>query len=386
MRRFFAVLWSLLWVALAAGLVWLSAQALPAWDTNAALMAMPDYDYLAQAEALRKAERFSEALLVVDAGLAASTDVATRNAFELERNQIQIFRDDWLRRLGDAGQGALTGTGDSVEALAGAVVADLFVFGDVRDLVIQGGRRLRGEETDEVIVALSAAGIVLTAIPTADFGTAVLKFARRVGALSEAFARRLVKLLGTAAEERNLAPVVEVAGDAASLARAVQPAAAVAILKHVDDPLVLKAAARVAQRPSGGFALWVGEKPALDLLQAGKPGEDLLLRAAAKGRGGVDFAARNLGLLTRAHPLIGIFKGLYKYNLPRLLANLLATRAPLVLGLFFGWLVYECLLLAHRIAGRRSPRPREPVTFRREPRTGAGAAQDRGDGRRDPVV
>lgn len=39
--------------------------------------------------------------------------------------------------------------GESVEALAGAVVADLFVFVDVRDLVIEAGKTLRGEDNDE---------------------------------------------------------------------------------------------------------------------------------------------------------------------------------------------------------------------------------------------
>lgn len=332
MRSLFAILASLLRVALAALLVWTCAQALPAWDARAAFAALADYDHLVEAERLRSTERYSEALLVVDAGLAAEPNPVLRTRLEDARAGIVAERDDFMRRLGDVGHGALTGTGDSVEALAGAVTADLFVFGDVRDLVIQGGRRLRGEDTDEVIVALSAAGLALTLAPAVDFGTAILKFARRAGALTEAFASRLLKLARGAVSERNAAPLAEVAGDVATLGRSARPAAAVAILKHVDDPLALRAAARVSQRPGGSFALWVGERPALQLAQQGAPGEAWLLRAARKGRAGVDYAAGNLRLLTRAHPLLGLIKGVYKGNLPRLFGEGLMQHAPALLG------------------------------------------------------
>ncbi|MDB5970762.1 MAG: hypothetical protein JWQ90_3212 [Hydrocarboniphaga sp.] len=349
MCNLIAIFASLLRIATAALLVWICVQALPAWDARAAFAALPDYDYRVEAERLRSAEQYSEALLVVDAGLNADPDPVMRERLDDARVGIVAERDAFIRRLSDVGQGALTGTGDSVEALAGAVAADLFVFGDVRDLVIQGGKGLRGEDTDEVIVALSAAGIALTFAPEIDFGTAVLKFARRAGALSEAFARRLLKLTRDAISERDMTPLADVAGDVATLGRQAQPAAAVAILKHIDDPEALRAAARVSQRPGGSFALWVGEKPALELAQQGAAGEALLLRAARKGRAGVDYAASHLRLLTRAHPLIGLIKGVYKGNVERLLGDWLMQQAPAVLGLLAGWLLFECWRFAHRV-------------------------------------
>ena len=358
MRSLFAILASLLRIAIAALLVWTCVQALPAWDARAAFAALPDYDYRTEAERLRTEEKYSEALLVTDAGLAAQADPAARARLEEARAGIIAERDDFMRRIGDVGQGALTGTGDSVEALAGAVTADLFVFGDVRDLVIQGGRRLRGEDTDEVIVALSAAGLALTLAPELDFGTAILKFARRAGALSESFARRLLKLTRDAIDQRNAAPLADVAGDVATLGRQARPAATIAILKHVDDPEALRAAARVSQKSGGSFALWVGERPALQLAQQGAEGEALLLRAARKGGAGVDYAAGNFRLLTRAHLLIGLIKSFYKGNLPQLFADWLMQQAPAVVGLLAGWLLFECWRFAHRVGlAMRGPKP-----------------------------
>jgi hypothetical protein len=369
MRHLLALPLSVLRIAIAALLVWTCVQAVPPWDARAAVDALPDYDYLVEAEKLRTAEKYSEALLVADAGLAADPDPVMRTRLEDSRAGIVAERDDFMRRLGDVGQGALTGTGDSVEALAGAVAADMFVFGDVRDLVIQGGRKIRGEDADEVIVALSAAGIALTLAPEIDFGTALLKFARRAGAITETFAKRLVKLTRDAISERNAAPLAEVAVNVATLGRQAQPAAAVRILRHVDDPDALRAAARVSTKEGGSFALWVGEKPALELAQQGAEGEAMLLRASRKGRAGVEYAANNLRLLTRAHPLIGLIKGFYKGNIPQLFADWLMQQAPAVLGLLFGWLIFECWLFAHRVGlAVRGPKPKVVVEEAPPPR------------------
>lgn len=361
MKAWFAILFSILRTLLAAALVWLCWQHVPAMNAQAQFAALPDYDYLVEAERLRAEERFSEALLVTEAGMATTADGFEQARLAELKTRIETERDDWMRRLGEVGQGALTGSGDSVEALTGAVTADLFVFGDVRDLVIQGARHLRGEQTDEVIVALSAAGVVLTAAPAVDFGAALLKFARKVGALSEAFARQVAKLAGDAARRRELGPLREVAEDAASLGRSARPAGAIAILAHVDDPAQLRAAARFARQPGGSFALWIGGKPALGLAQAGVDQERLLLRAARKGRAGIDYAARNGRLLLQPHPLLGILKGFYKGNLPELLMRLLGPQAVMLLGLLTGWLLFELALLAARLGRRRRARPVAPA-------------------------
>ena len=43
------------------------------------------------------------------------------------------------------------------------VTGDLFVFGDVRDVVREGWRGLRGEEVDKLVLGLAGTGIAVTA-------------------------------------------------------------------------------------------------------------------------------------------------------------------------------------------------------------------------------
>src|SRR4029079_6813716 len=93
--------------------------------------------------------------------------------------------------------------------LAGSALGDLFVFGDVRDAVREGGRYVSGEAYDPLILGLAGAGIAITAGTYATAGAAVparlglsaLKVARRTGQLSGAMARwigRSLRDVGTA--------------------------------------------------------------------------------------------------------------------------------------------------------------------------------------------
>lgn len=310
-----------------------------------ALEALPDYDHSAEAEALRAEQRYSEALLVIEAGLADAQGEIQQAQLRLLAQQVEAERSDWLYRWSEVGSGAVTGSGDSPEALAGAIAADLFVFGDLRDLVIQGAKAARGEDSDEVIVALSALGLVLTATPSLDLGTAMLKFARRVGALTEGFARQLLRVSREAFDQRRWEPVGDIAEDAATLTRRSGPAATTAIFRQIDNPAQLRLATRWADRPKGAFSLWLGGRPALGLLEQGAEGERLLLKAATKGRRGIQLAADQAGVLLKPHPLLGIIKGVYKGNVPELIGPWLRNQAPALLGLAVAWMLYESLRL-----------------------------------------
>lgn len=351
-----SLLMNLLRLALATLLLALCLADWPALSARAEFAALPEHDLRAEAQRLRAQARYSEALLALD---AAAPDDAERAQL---RQQIETERDRWQRRLAEAGRGALTGEGHSVEALAGAVTADLFVFGDVRDLVIQGSRALRGEPTDEVIVALSAAGLVLTVTPALDLGGALLKFARRMGALGESLARRLTRLARRAVDTGDTAPLKAVLADTAKLSEHARPAATLAILKQVDDVNDLRRTARFAEQPGGAYALWRGGKPALAWLKhSGRAGDELLLRAARKGPTGLAYLQRQGALLLRPHPLLGLLKGLYKGNVPALLSRLLTDFSAAVAGLLAGWFFYELCRLVIRLWQRAARAARRPV-------------------------
>ena len=246
------------------------------------------------------------------------------------------------------------------------MVADFFVFGDVRDLVIQAGHKLRGEEADPIIVGLSAAGIATTMDPPADLGLALLKFARRMGGMTKRFAEALLGVMKRALATKDTREIRQVADDLATLSRRSHPAPALAILKNVDDPAELAAARHLAEREGGVFALWVGEKEALRWLKVTVGNEDLMLAAARHGREGFAYLTKNSTLMFRAHPLLGLLKGLYKDNIPPLLLEWARRYSEVILGFALGWLGYEALLLLGRALGS-SGAPREPMPPPPEP-------------------
>jgi hypothetical protein len=86
-------------------------------------------------------------------------------------------------------RGLISGEPDDVVSLAGTALGDLFVFGDIRDAVREGGRYASGEQYDELVLGLACAGIALTAGTYASFGAATpvrvglsaVKAARKTG-------------------------------------------------------------------------------------------------------------------------------------------------------------------------------------------------------------
>jgi hypothetical protein len=96
-------------------------------------------------------------------------------------------------------RGFITGKPEDVASAAGMLTGDLFVFGDVRDLVREGWRGLRGEEVDLLVAGLAGTGIAVTAGMYASAGLAaparaglsVVKAARRGGHLGAPLVRLL---------------------------------------------------------------------------------------------------------------------------------------------------------------------------------------------------
>ena len=93
-------------------------------------------------------------------------------------------------RLLKMGSGAITGNIDSWESMAGSTVADLFIVGDIRDLIVEG---LIAEDSDELILTLSAVGIATTVWPPADPAVSMLKAARKSQSISQPIVNQLIK-------------------------------------------------------------------------------------------------------------------------------------------------------------------------------------------------
>ena len=99
-------------------------------------------------------------------------------------------------------KGAISGKGDTGSMLVGSMVADAFVFGDVRDLSIEAWHKFRGRDADEFVVLLSAVGIgssAATLFPepsstaagaTVQAGATTLKVLKKSDALSPTLVKK----------------------------------------------------------------------------------------------------------------------------------------------------------------------------------------------------
>lgn len=161
-----------------------------------ALLRQNDNDRLVQ-------DNINAALAADDADLADSFVV-------LARDRNIALPDDLLSRVNDAVNaqnstshfakrfvtGLVTGSADDVASLSGTVAGDLFVIGDVRDVVREGKHLAMGEDTDRLVLGLAAAGLAVTAATYVSIGGAapvragltLVKDARKVGRLGEGLA------------------------------------------------------------------------------------------------------------------------------------------------------------------------------------------------------
>jgi hypothetical protein len=138
------------------------------WQMRDPFDGLTPIDPLPHAKELIDTKHFAEAEAYLGYFVDHNSSGVTPQARELLQ-AIHAKRKQWDYRAQALVEGAITGESDEVEGMIGAGVADLFVVGDIRDAVIQGQHWLKGEEVDEVIVALSTLGIAATA---ATIGTA----------------------------------------------------------------------------------------------------------------------------------------------------------------------------------------------------------------------
>jgi hypothetical protein len=146
----------------------------------------------------------------IEAALAAHDADLASSFIELARDRNVALPDDLLSRVNDAvkeenspshfawrfATGLVTGAADDVGSLSGTVAGDLFVIGDVRDVVREGKHLAMGDATDHLVLGLAAAGLAVTAATYVSVGGAaparagltLVKDARKVGRLGEGLA------------------------------------------------------------------------------------------------------------------------------------------------------------------------------------------------------
>ena len=158
---------------------------------------------------LNSALRNNQAIIAenVEAALAAGDADLADSFTQLARDKDVALPDELSLRVTEAlaeqnssahfakrfATGLVTGNADDVASMSGTFAGDLFVFGDIRDVVRETKHLAMGEDTDHLVLGLATAGLAVTAatyvsvggVAPLRAGLTLVKDARKVGRLGE---------------------------------------------------------------------------------------------------------------------------------------------------------------------------------------------------------
>jgi hypothetical protein len=283
--------------ATACALLWPHAR-----DAGRVLAAQDDPAELTDIQ-LNSALRNNQAAVAdnIEAALAANDADLAASFVELAREKDIALPDDLSRRVADAvtdenstshfakgfAAGLVTGSADDVASLSGTVAGDLFVFGDIRDVVREGKHLAMGEDTDRLVLGLATAGLAVTAatyvsvggVAPLRAGLTLVKDARKVGRLGEG----LTEWAGRSARNMVDAPMLQQAVASGSAMRPGQTMTAIRAAFHAEKAGAL---VRLA-KDVGRVAEKAGTRGALDTLRIAEGPKDLARAARlAEAKGG----------------------------------------------------------------------------------------------------
>jgi hypothetical protein len=240
------------------------------------------------------AQEIDSALAADDADLAQSF-VELSRARGVALDQAQVAKVDAAAAQANStqasvesfAQGLVTGEPNDAIGLAGTITGDLFVFGDIRDAVREGGRWIKGEDADTLVLGLAAVGLAVTAATYATSGVAT---PARVGVSLAKAARKTGRLSANLAETigRSLRSVVDWPKLRAAIAGVSISEPALAIRAAREAVKVEKAGGLMhLVRDVGRVQSKAGTKAALDGLKiAESPREVSRLARLAEAAGG----------------------------------------------------------------------------------------------------
>jgi hypothetical protein len=206
----------------------------------------------------------------IEAALEDSDADLAGSFVELARERNIPLGEDLSKRVSDAlarenssshfagrfVSGLVTGNADDAASLSGTVAGDLFVFGDIRDVVREGKHLAMGEDTDRLVLGLATAGLAVTAatyisvggVAPLRAGLTLVKDARKVGRLGEG----LTEWAGRSAREVVDTPMLQNAVASSSVTRPGETVSAITAAFHAEKAGALvrlaKDVARVGEK------------------------------------------------------------------------------------------------------------------------------------------
>jgi hypothetical protein len=237
--------------------------------------------------------QIEEALAAHDAGLAESfVDLAKAKNVplpdELEQRVSEAVREErsaahFAKRFAT---GLVTGNADDAGSLSGTVAGDLFVFGDIRDVVRESKHLVMGEDTDRLVLGLATAGLAVTAatyvsvggVAPLRAGLTLVKDARKVGRLGEG----LTEWAGRSVRETVDTPMLQQAVASSAVTRPGQTISAIAAAFRAEKAGALVRLAKDVGRVSEK----AGARGALDTLKIAEGPEDVARAARLAEKSG----------------------------------------------------------------------------------------------------
>jgi hypothetical protein len=271
--------------AVACALLWPHAR-----DAGAILAAQDDPAQLSDIQldsALRNnqamvADNIEAALAANDADLAGSfVDLAGDKGISVS-DKLSLRVSNAVAEQNSTSQfakrfatGLVTGNADDVASLSGTIAGDLFVFGDIRDVVREGKHLAMGEDTDRLILGLATAGLAVTAatyvsvggVAPLRAGLTLVKDARKVGRLGEG----LTQWAGRSALQIVDAPMLQNAVASGSVLRPGQTVTAIKVAFRAEKAGALVRLAKDVGRVSEK----AGMRGALDTLRIAEGPKDV---------------------------------------------------------------------------------------------------------------
>jgi hypothetical protein len=271
-------------------------------ESLAILAAQDDPAELADLQ-LNSALRNSQSMVKdnIEAALAAGDADLAGSFAELAGAKNIVLDDELSKRVSDAvaeqnssshlawsfATGLVTGNADDVASLSGTFAGDLFVFGDIRDVVREGKHLAMGENTDRLVLGLATLGLAVTAatyvsvggVAPLRAGLTLVKDARKVGRLGEG----LTEWAGRSAREVVDTPLLQNAVASGSVMRPGQTVSAIQAAFHAEKAGALvrlvKDVGRVGEK--------AGMRAAQDTLKIAEDPKDVALAARlAESSGG----------------------------------------------------------------------------------------------------
>jgi hypothetical protein len=184
--------------------------------------------------------------------LADQRGIALDPALRERVNAAGSAREQIRRYATRFGKGFVTGQADELAGIAGAATGDLFVYGDVRDLVREGAHWLKGQEVDPLMAGLASVGLAVTAGTyfasgagaPARAGVTLFKAARRGGKIGVNLATDMTRIVRSGRGGRAVAALADVGRiEAKAGARAAMEG-----MKHADDVADLAKIGKLAER------------------------------------------------------------------------------------------------------------------------------------------